>query len=128
MKKREMINRYDRLFEENQKLYDRIIEIDKELTQLKSKNTKVSIDYVVLLSKYNKLINDIKNKDTKNIVYNGNLYGISKIVHYKKIESVDTIKIIAKQKLENKGLVNELGDTFKNAYDSLEKLLFGNKK
>lgn len=83
---------------------------------------------MLLLTKYNKLLKSTLEEETKNIVYNKKLYEITGINHYQKVGEVESIVITANNIPEKEGLVNSMDKVFKEAYDSINETLFGNKK
>lgn len=91
-------------------------------------NTDIDLNlkYMTLISKYNKLMDSCLSKETEQITYNGELYGIKSIDYHKDAESVDTIHIEAVHIPRQKGLINDLAEPFKNVAKELNTLFFGN--
>ena len=128
MRKRDLIRKIEEL-ENRLNLYsDVIIENDKEISKLNSENKNLNLKYMVLLTKYDKLLKSVSEEETKKIVYNGKLYDITEINHYEKAGEIESIVITANNIPEKEGLVNSMGKVFKEAYDSINETLFGNKK
>lgn len=123
---------------ENDRLREEIRERDKKINQLKTDIFKynqpkpVDIDlnlkYMLLMGKYEKLLNSCLSKETEHISYNGNLYGIKSIDYHKEADSVDTINIEAVQIPKQNGLINDLAEPFRNVAKELNKMFFGNKE
>ncbi len=83
---------------------------------------------MLLLTKYKKLLNDITSKETEIIVYNGNAYRIKSIDYHKQADELDTINVEAINVPQEKGLINNLTDTFKNVAKEFNKMMFGNEE
>lgn len=83
---------------------------------------------MVLLTKYDKLLKSVLKEETKKVVYNGKLYGITEINHYEKAGEFENIVIMANNIPEKEGLVNAMNKTFAEAYNNIKEMLFGNKK
>ena len=128
MRKRDLIRKIEEL-ENRLNLYsDVIIENDKEISKLNSENKNLNLKYMVLLTKYDKLLKSVSEEETKKIVYNGKLYDITEINHYEKAGEIESIVITANNIPEKEGLVNTMSKTFAEAYDNIKEMLFGNKK
>lgn len=120
---------------ENDRLREEIREKDKRIQELKTdiyKYSKPTVDldlnlkYMVLMEKYNKLLDSCLSKETEHITYNGNLYGIKRINYHKEADSVDSIDIEAVQIPRENGLINNLAEPFRNVAKELNKMFFGN--
>ena len=128
MRKRDLIRKIEEL-ENRLNLYsDVIIENNKEISKLNSENKNLNLKYMVLLTKYDKLLKSVSEEETKKIVYNGKLYDITEINHYEKAGEIESIVITANNIPEKEGLVNTMSKTFAEAYDNIKEMLFGNKK
>lgn len=124
------------LIEENKKLKKELERQYEEIRYLNSRlnspvcsvndDTNLNMKYLLLSTKYNKLLNSCLSKETENIIYNGELYGIKSIDYHKDAESVDTIHIEAVNIPREKGLINNLAEPFKNVAKELNKMFFGN--
>lgn len=124
------------LIEENKKLRKELEKQHEEICYLRSRldspvcsindDTNLNMKYLLLSTKYNKLLNSCLSKETENIIYNGELYGIKSIDYHKDAESVDTIHIEAVNIPREKGLINNLAEPFKNVAKELNKMFFGN--
>lgn len=119
------------LIEENKILKSELDKTHKEICCLSSRlnsndNTNLNMKYLLLSTKYNKLLNSCLSKETENIIYNGELYSIKSIDYHKDAESVDTIHIEAVNIPREKGLINNLAEPFKNVAKELNKMFFGN--
>lgn len=124
------------LIEENKKLKKELEKQHEEICYLNSRlnspvcsvndDTNLNMKYLLLSTKYNKLLNSCLSKETENIIYNGELYGIKSIDYHKDAESVDTIHIEAVNIPREKGLINNLAEPFKNVAKELNKMFFGN--
>lgn len=113
MRKRDLIRKIEEL-ENRLNLYsDVIIENDKEISKLNSENKNLNLKYMVLLTKYDKLLKSVSEEETKKIVYNGKLYDITEINHYEKAGEIESIVITANNIPEKEGLVNSMGKVFK---------------
>ena len=128
MRKKEMKEIIDNLKERNDNYWDIIVKHNKEIFELKRKNEKLNLDFMTLLFKYKKITKAVSGKETKNIVHNGKLYAITGVSHYQKAGEVENIVITANNIPGKEGLVNSMGKVFKEAYDSINETLFGNKK
>lgn len=124
------------LIKENEELKHNLDCVNMELERLNcrlnqpTKNNQdvdLNLKYMVLISKYNKLMNSCLSSETENITYNGELYGIKSIDYHKDAESVDTIHIEAVHIPRQKGLVNNLAEPFKEVAKELNKIFFGNE-
>lgn len=123
---------------ENDRLREEIREKDKRIQELKMdiykynrpvlKNVDINLNlkYMLLMEKYNKLLDSCLSKETEHITYNGNLYGIKRIDYHKEADSVDSIDIEAVQIPREKGLINNLAEPFRNVAKELNKMFFGN--
>lgn len=125
------------LIKENEELRKELQKANEEIWNLRNRlyrpvrandNTDLNMKYLLLSSKYNKLINSCLSKETEQITYNGELYSIKSIDYHKDAESVDTIHIEAVHIPREKGLVNNLAEPFRNVAKELNKLFFGNEE
>lgn len=120
------------LIEENKYLKRELKKQDAEICYLNSKihtpivNNDLQCEYMILQTKYTKLLNSCLSKETENITYNGELYSIQSIDYHKDYESVDTIDIKAIHIPKENGLINNLAEPFKNVAQELNKIFFGN--
>ena len=128
MRKKELMEKIKELEEKEDRYSDIIIEQNNTILKLKSENQNLNLNYMVLLAKYNKLLKSTLDNETKNITYNGKLYKINEVNHYQKTGEIESIVITAHNIPEKEGLVNSMGKVFKEAYDSINETLFGNKK
>lgn len=128
MRKKELIEKINELEEREGRYSDIIIEQNNTILKLKSENEKLNLDYMTLLFKHNEITKAISEKETKNIIYNGKVYAITGINHYQKAGEVENIVITANNIPEKEGLVDSMSKVFKEAYDSINETLFGNKK
>lgn len=128
MRKKELMEEIKKLEKKEDRYLNIITEQNNTILKLKSENEKHNLDYMTLLFKYKKIIKAISGQETKNIVYNGKLYAITGVSHYKKAGEVENIVITANNIPEKEGLVNSMGKVFKKTYDSINETLFGNKK
>ncbi len=128
MRKKELMEKIKKLEEKEDRYSDIIIEQNNTILKLKSENQNLNLDYMALLFKHKKITKAISGQETKNIVYNGKLYAITGVSHYQKAGEVENIVITANNIPEKEGLVNSMGKVFKEAYDSINETLFGNKK
>lgn len=118
---------------ENDRLREEIREKDKRIHELKldiykyaQPERELNLQYMLLMEKYNKLLDSCLSKETEHITYNGNLYGIKRIDYHKEADSVDSIDIEAVQIPREKGLINNLAEPFRNVAKELNKMFFGN--
>lgn len=118
---------------ENDRLREEIREKDKRIHELKldiykyaQPERELNLQYMLLMEKYNKLLDSCLSKETEHITYNGNLYGIKSIDYHKEADSVDTLNIEAVQIPREKGLINNLAEPFRNVAKELNKMFFGN--
>lgn len=123
--KKKYLEKIEKLEQSKNDLIDAIIRQNDTILELKSKNEKLNLDYMVLLTKYKKALKTLLKEDTKNISYNGKIYGITEINHYKKAGEIENVVISANEVPKSKGLVNSMADVFKDAYDNINKTLFG---
>lgn len=93
----------------------------------RDKNMDLNLKYLDLLTKYNKLLNEVTKKDTEFIIYDGELYGITTIDFHKTYDEIDSIELKATHRPREKGLIDNLSDTFKNIAKEFNKTLFGDK-
>lgn len=122
------------LIEENKQLRKELEKANEEIHYLNNRlyrpSNGVDFDlqakYMLLQAKYKKLLNDITTKETNIIIYNGNAYGIKSITHTKNAEEIDYINLEAILVPKEKGLINNLTDTFKDVAKEFNKLMFGN--
>lgn len=128
MRKKELMEKIKKLEEKEDRYSDIIIEQNNTILKLKSENQNLNLDYMALLFKHKKITKAISGQETKNIVYNGKLYAITGVNHYQKTGEIESIVITAHNIPEKEGLVNSMGKVFKEAYDSINETLFGNKK
>jgi hypothetical protein len=128
MRKKELIEFQNVLIKKFEEKCDKCISLEETITNLNDENKKLNLKYMALLAKYNKLFKSTLDNETKNITYNGKLYAINGVNHYKKAEEIETVVITAYNIPEKEGLVNSMGKVFKEAYDSINETLFGNKK
>jgi len=129
MRKKELIELQNALMRKFEEKCDKCISLEETITKLNDINKEINLKYMVLLAKYNKLLKSTLDNETKNITYNGKLYKINEVNHYRKAEEeTDMIIITAHNIPEKEGLVNSMGKVFKEAYDSINETLFGNKK
>ncbi|WP_289147215.1 hypothetical protein [uncultured Megamonas sp.] len=123
--KKKYLEKIEILEQSKDELTDVIIKQNNTITELKKNNEKLNLDYMVLLTKYNEALKTLLKEDTKNISYNGKIYSITEINHYKKEGEVENVIISANEVPKSKGLVNSMADVFKDAYDNINKTLFG---
>lgn len=119
----------DRLREEIREKDEKILNLKMDIfkyNQPKNVDIDLNLKYMVLMQQYKKLLNSCLSKETENIIYNGELYGIKSIDYHKDAESVDTIHIEAVNIPREKGLINNLAEPFKNVAKELNKMFFGN--
>ena len=128
MRKKELIELQNALMRKFEEKCDKCISLEETITKLNDINKEISLKYMVLLAKYNKLLKSTLDNETKNITYNGKLYKINEVNHYQKTGEIESIVITAHNIPEKEGLVNSMGKVFKEAYDSINETLFGNKK
>ena len=123
------------LLRENEYLEKRVEEQRQEIYELNRKLfiPKNNIDqelqekYLLLIAKYNKLMDSCLSSETEHITYNGEVYSITSIDYHKDAETLDTINIEAIHVPREKGLVNNLAEPFKNVAKELNKIFFGNE-
>lgn len=128
MRKKELIKFQNELIKKFEEKCDKCISLEETITKLNDINKELNLKYMALLAKHNKLLSSTLETETKNITYNGKLYGISEIEHFQRADEVENIVITANNIPEKEGLVNSMGKAFKEAYDSINETLFGNKK
>lgn len=128
MRKKELIKFQNELIKKFEEKCDKCISLEETITKLNDINKELNLKYMALLAKHNKLLSSTLETETKNITYNGKLYGISEIEHFQRADEVENIVITANNIPEKEGLVNSMGKVFKEAYDSINETLFGNKK
>ena len=128
MRKKELIKFQNELIKKFEEKCDKCISLEETITKLNDINKELNLKYMALLAKHNKLLSYTLETETKNITYNGKLYGISEIEHFQRADEVEKIVITANNIPEKEGLVNSMGKVFKEAYDSINETLFGNKK
>lgn len=128
MRKKELMEKIKKLEEKKDRYSDIITEQNNTILKLKSENQNLNLDYMALLFKHKKITKAISGQETKNIVYNGKLYAITGVSRYQNAGEVENIVITANNIPEKEGLVNSMGKVFKEAYDSINETLFGNKK
>lgn len=123
------------LKKENELLTEELDKARKEIYTLRERLDKpaVGVDlelqarYMTLIAKYNKLMDSCLSSETEYITYNGELYGIKTIDYHKDTESTDSINIKAIHVPREKGLINNLNDTFKSVAKEFGKIFFGNE-
>jgi len=126
------------LKEENKQLKKELEKANEEIYYLRDRlNRPISVNhnndidlnmkYLLLCTKYNKLLDSCLSKETEHITYNGDLYAIKSIDYHKEAESVETINIEAVQVPREKGLINNLGEAFRETAKELNKIFFGNE-
>lgn len=123
--KKKYLEKIESLEQSKDELTDVIIKQNNTIIELKKNNEKLNLDYMVLLTKYNEALKTLLKEDTKKISYNGKIYSITEINHYKKEGEVENVIISANEVPKSKGLVNSMADVFKDAYDNINKTLFG---
>lgn len=128
MRKKELIKFQNELIKKIEEKCDKCIYLEETITKLNDINKELNLKYMVLLAKYNKLLKSTLEEETKNITYNGKLYAIDGVSHYQKDGEIENIVITAQNIPEKEGLVNSMGKVFKETYDSINEMLFGNKK
>ena len=128
MRKKELIKFQNELIKKIEEKCDKCIYLEETITKLNDINKELNLKYMVLLAKYNKLLKSTLEEETKNITYNGKLYAIDGVSHYQKDGEIENIVITAHNIPEKEGLVNSMGKVFKETYDSINEMLFGNKK
>ena len=116
----------DRLREEIREKDKRIHELKMDIYKYAQPERELNLQYMLLMEKYNKLLDSCLSKETEHITYNGNLYGIKRIDYHKEADSVDSIDIEAVQIPREKGLINNLAEPFRNVAKELNKMFFGN--
>lgn len=99
---------------------------DKLNRPVASVDFDLQAQYMLLQAKYKKLLNDITSKETEIIVYNGKAYQIKSIDYHKQADELDTINVEAINVPQEKGLINNLTDTFKDVAKEFNKMMFGN--
>lgn len=109
----------NRLRDDLDKLLHRPIAVDK------SSDVELNMKYLLLSTKYNKLMDSCLSKETEYITYNGELYNISTIDYHKDVDSVDTLNISAVHVQREKGLINNLAEPIRNVAKQLNKIFFG---
>lgn len=127
MRKKEFIELQNKLIKRYDEKVDKCISLEENIKKLKEENNNLNLKYMVLLTKYDKLLKSVSEEETKKIVYNGKLYDITEINHYEKTGEIESIVIMAKNIPEKEGLVNTMNKTFAKAYDNIKEMLFGNK-
>lgn len=90
-------------------------------------DSDLNLKYLLLIDKYNKLMDSCLSSETEHITYNGELYSIKSIDYHKDAETLDTINIEAIHVPREKGLVNNLAEPFKNVAKEPNKIFFGNE-
>ncbi len=117
-----------KVIEENKKLKKEICCLSDKLNRsIASVDFDLQAKYMLLQAKYKKLLNDITSKDTEIIVYNGNAYRIKSIDYHKQGDELDTINLEAINVPQEKGLINNFTDTFKDVAKEFNKIMFGNE-
>lgn len=116
----------DRLREEIREKDKRIHELKMDIYKYAQPERELNLQYMLLMEKYNKLLDSCLSKETEHITYNGNLYGIKRIDYHKEADSVDSIDIEAVQIPRENGLINNLAEPFRNVAKELNKMFFGN--
>lgn len=116
----------DRLREEIREKDKRIHELKMDIYKYAQPERELNLQYMLLMEKYNKLLDSCLSKETEHITYNGNLYGIKRIDYHKEADSVDSIDIEAVQIPREKSLINNLAEPFRNVGKELNKMFFGN--
>ena len=109
-------------------MYNENCVLRQDYRKLANTNFDLNSKYMLLMEKYNKLLNSCLSKETEHITYNGNLYGIETIDYHKDTESVDSINIRAKQIPKQNGLINDLAEPFRNIAKELNTLFYGNEE
>ena len=102
MRKKELIEKIEVLKKTHNKYLDVLIKQNNTISKLKNENQKLNLNYMLLLTKYNKLLKSTLEEETKNIVYNKKLYEITGINHYQKVGEVESIVITANNIPEKK--------------------------
>ncbi len=121
-----MISKNKRLKMELEKANEEICYLRDKLNRpVPSVDFDLQAQYMLLQAKYKKLLNDITSKETEIIVYNGNVYRIKSIDYHKEASELDTINIEATNIPQEKGLINNLTDTFKDVAKEFNKMVFG---
>ena len=128
MRKKELIKFQNELTKKFEEKCDKCISLEETITKLNDINKELNLKYMALLAKHNKLLKSMLEEETKNITYNGKLYAIDGVSHYQKAGEIESIVITAHNIPEKEDLVNSMGKVFKEAYDSINETLFGNKK
>lgn len=102
-------------------LYSRNLSLYRENNELNQK-------YLILLTKYNQLINNLTSKDTEIIMYKGEMYSIESLSFYERTGEIKELKLSAIHVSKEKGLIDTLNDTYKNVAKEFNKILYGNSK
>jgi hypothetical protein len=116
----------DRLREEIREKDKRIHELKMDIYKYAQPDRELNLQYMLLMGKYNKLLDSCLSKETEHITYNGDLYDIKSIDYHKDVDSVDTLNIEAVQIPSEKGLINNLAEPFRNVAKEFNKIFFGN--
>ena len=103
-----------------------VMRVCKLYTDERDKNIDLNLKYMELIQKYNKLLDEVTKKDTEFIIYVGELYGITTIDFHKTYDE-NSIELKATHRPREKGLIDNLSDTFKNIAKEFNKTLFGDK-
>lgn len=125
--KKKLLEENKMLIEELNKQRKEIHYLNERLNKPTNEDNNLNLQYMLLLSKYKKLLNSCLSKETENIVYNGRIYKIQRIDYHKEADSVDSIDIRALEVPKEKGLIDNLTEPFKEVAKELNKIFFGNE-
>ncbi len=116
------------LKEKIEELYDDIIKENVNVAKSERKYNDLNREYLILLTKYEKLLKEIAKKDTEIIVFQGKAYGLTKIDYHKEAGEDDIIIVEAIEKENEKGLINNLSEAYQKLAKEFNRLMFGDDK
>lgn len=128
MKKSKLIEKVKSLETHKEALYDRLIEQNNKISELRSENEKLNLDYMILRLKYEKILKRLSEKNTMSVIYNNKVYGITSINHYKSAGENESIIVFAKEVRKSKEIIENIKEPFSNAYEEVKKILFGSEE
>lgn len=100
-------------------------ELITQLLEEKEKNKELNMKYLSLYFNYKELVNSCSKNEI--ITYDGKIYKITSLSYHKEPDNLDSIDITAVNVPEQKGLINNLAEPFKNVAKELNTMFFGDK-
>lgn len=143
MRKKDYMRLADVYKNEIDKLKENLFDAEMKLKELRNeldhrdrhfRKREVDFDMTMLNAKLKNdaLIKAITSEDTSIFVYNGEIYNIKELRFIKSVESVDTLELELSKASPvvgyNSGLVGTLNKAINNVKNSLNAVLYGDKK